>query len=64
MSLKVLINRNFSEDYFKRCDEIHTCPDRFLTAFVDSGMGGLGMPEELDGVPSDMLTQVLVLEKE
>lgn len=62
-SLKELINRSFSEAYFKRCDETHTYPGKFLTAFVDSGMGLLGIPEEFGGVPADMLTQVLVLEE-
>lgn len=62
-SLNTLITRNFSEDYFKRCDETHTYPQEFLTAFTESGMGLLGIPEEFGGVPSDMLTQVLVLEE-
>lgn len=62
-SLNELINRDFSENYFKSCDETHTYPDKFLTAFVSSGMGLLGIPEEFGGVPADMLTQVLVLEE-
>lgn len=40
MNLKELINRDFSEDCFKRCNETHICPDKFLTAFVKSSMGG------------------------
>lgn len=62
-SLQELINRNFSEIYFKRCDETHTYPGKFLIAFVDSGMGLLGIPEAFGGVPADMLTQVLVPEE-
>lgn len=62
-SLKTFITRDFSEDYFRQCDESHSYPYKFLSAFVDSGMGLLGIPEKLGGVSTDMLTQILVLEE-
>ena len=62
-SIRELITRNFPEEYFKRCDETRTFPREFFNALAESGIGLLGIPEELGGVPADMMTQVLVLEE-
>ncbi len=62
-SIRELITRSFPEAYFKRCDETRTFPHEFFNALAESGIGLLGIPEEFGGVPTDMMTQVLVLEE-
>jgi crotonobetainyl-CoA dehydrogenase len=62
-SIRELISRDFPDEYFKTCDETRKFPREFFQALADSGIGLLGIPEELGGVPADMMTQVLVLEE-
>lgn len=62
-SIRELINRDFPEEYFKTCDESHAFPHKFFIALAESGIGLLGIPEELGGVPADMMTQVLAIEE-
>ncbi|WP_258361133.1 acyl-CoA dehydrogenase [Moorella sulfitireducens (nom. illeg.)] len=62
-SLRELITREFSEEYFKECDEKHQYPEKFMKALVDNGFGLLGIPEEYGGTPVDTLTLILVSEE-
>jgi alkylation response protein AidB-like acyl-CoA dehydrogenase len=50
-SIRELITRNFPEEYFKRCDETRTFPREFFNALAESGIGLLGIPEELAACP-------------
>lgn len=62
-SVRELISRDFPEEYFKTCDEQHKFPIEFFSALAENGIALLGIPEELGGVPADILTQMLVLEE-
>lgn len=62
-SIRELIQRDFPEDYFRKCDEERRFPGEFMKALADNGISLLGVPEDLGGIPSDMLTQVLAIEE-
>lgn len=62
-SLRELVTRNFSDDYFKQCDEEERAPLEFLRMMGEQGYTLLGVPEELGGVPADVFTQMLVIEE-
>lgn len=62
-SIRELIARDFPEEYFRSCDENHKFPTEFFTALAENGIALLGIPEELGGIPADIMTQMLVLEE-
>ena len=62
-SIQEMMTRDFPDDYFRKCDEERKFPLEFMTAMAENGISLLGVPEEFDGVPADMLTQVLAIEE-
>ena len=60
-SIRDLISGQFSEEYFRTCDQTATYPQEFMKALSDNGISLLGVPEEYDGVPADYVTQMLAL---
>ena len=62
-SIRELITRDFSEEYFKKCDETYTYPIEFMQALAENGITMLGVPEELGGIPADLMTQMLAIEE-
>lgn len=62
-SIRELVARNFPEEYFKTCDEKRQFPKEFFKALAENGIGLLGIPEELGGVPADMRTQILAIQE-
>lgn len=60
-SVRELITRDFSDDYFRTCDETHKFPKEFFKALAENGIALLGIPEDLGGVPADMQTQILAI---
>lgn len=62
-SVREMMERDFTEDYFRKCDEEHKFPLKFMEAMAENGISLLGVPEEFDGIPADMLTQMLVIEE-
>lgn len=62
-SIRELIQRDFPEDYFRQNYQDHRFPKEFMNALAENGISLLGVPEELGGIPSDMLTQVLAIEE-
>lgn len=62
-SVREMMQRDFTDDYFRKCDEERRFPVEFMTAMAENGISLLGVPEEFEGVPSDMLTQMLVIEE-
>lgn len=60
-SIRDLINREFPEEYFKKCDETGTYPKEFMKSLADNGISLLGVPEEYGGVPADYVTQMMAL---
>lgn len=62
-SLRTVMERGDFEDYFKECDEKHVFPQKAADALVEAGFASLGIPEEYDGTPVDILTQVMVAEE-
>lgn len=62
-SVREMMKRDFTDDYFRKCDEEHRFPIEFMEAMAENGISLLGVPEEFDGVPADMLTQMLVIEE-
>lgn len=62
-SVREMMQRDFPDDYFRKCDEERRFPVEFMTAMAENGISLLGVPEEFDGVPADMLTQMLIIEE-
>lgn len=62
-SIREMMQRDFGDDYFRKCDEERRFPVEFMTAMAENGLSLLGVPEEFDGIPADMLTQVLAIEE-
>lgn len=62
-SIRTLINRDFPNEYFQHCDENNEYPIKFMNALAEAGIATVGIPEELGGVPGDVLTQMLVIEE-
>ena len=62
-SVREMMQRDFPDDYFRKCDEDRRFPTEFMTAMADNGISLLGVPDEFGGIESDMLTQVLVIEE-
>lgn len=62
-SIREMMQRDFGDDYFRKCDEERRFPVEFMTAMAENGISLLGVPEEFDGIPADMLTQVLAIEE-
>lgn len=60
-SIRELMIRDFPEEYFKKCDESYTYPLAFMQALAENGITMLGVPEELGGIPADLLTQMLAI---
>lgn len=60
-SIREMITRDFSEEYFKKCDLNYEYPTEFMQALADNGLTMLGVPEELGGTPADVLTQMLAI---
>ncbi len=60
-SIRDLITGQFSEEYFRTCDQTATYPQEFMKALSENGISLLGVPEEYDGVPADYVTQMLAL---
>lgn len=60
-SVRELMERDFPEEYFRRCDEEGKYPTEFLQSLADNGITLLGVDEELGGTPADVLTQMLVV---
>ena len=48
-SLRELITRDFSDEYFRRHDDEYKVPHEFLRALGDNGFTLIGVPEELGG---------------
>lgn len=53
----------FDERYIRDCEEKQVPLSEFRNAFIDAGLGLLGIPEEYGGVPVDTQTLVMVAEK-
>ena len=62
-SLHTVMDRGNFDSYFRECDENHEFPDKAVEALVEAGFASLGIPEELGGTPTDILTQVMVAEE-
>lgn len=62
-SLQTVMERGNFEPYFRECDENHQFPDQAVEALVEAGFASLGIPEELGGTPTDILTQIMVAEE-
>ena len=62
-SLQTVMERGNFESYFRECDENHQFPDQAVEALVEAGFASLGIPEELGGTPTDILTQIMVAEE-
>ncbi len=62
-SLQTVMERGNFESYFRECDEKHQFPDQAVEALVEAGFASLGIPEELGGTPTDILTQIMVAEE-
>jgi alkylation response protein AidB-like acyl-CoA dehydrogenase len=62
-SIREMITRDFPEEYFKKCDESHKYPIEFMHALAENGITMLGVPEDLGGIPADLLTQMLAIEE-
>ena len=62
-SLQTVMERGNFESYFRECDENHQFPDQAVEALVEAGFASLGIPEELGGTPTDILTQIMVTEE-
>ena len=61
--LQTVMERGNFESYFRECDENHQFPDQAVEALVEAGFASLGIPEELGGTPTDILTQIMVAEE-
>ena len=62
-SLQTVMERGNFESYFRECDENHQFPDQAVEALVEAGFASVGIPEELGGTPTDILTQIMVAEE-
>jgi len=62
-SIREMISREFTEEYFKKCDLNYTYPVEFMQALADNGITMLGVSEELGGTPADVMTQMLAIEE-
>ena len=62
-SLRTVYERGDFEEYFKECDREHRYPEKAVEAMVEAGFSSLGIPEELGGTETDLLTQVMVAEE-
>ena len=62
-SLQTVMERGNFESYFRECDENHQFPDQAVEALVEAGFASLGIPEEVGGTPTDILTQIMVAEE-
>ena len=62
-SVREMMQRDFPDEYFRKCDLDRRFPIEFMTAMAENGISLLGVPEEFDGVPADMLTQILIIEE-
>ena len=62
-SVREMMQRDFPDEYFRKCDLDRRFPVEFMTAMAENGISLLGVPEEFDGVPADMLTQILIIEE-
>jgi len=62
-SVREMMQRDFPDEYFRKCDLDRRFPVEFMTAMAENGISLLGVPEEFDGVPADMLTQMLIIEE-
>ncbi|MHB8074758.1 acyl-CoA dehydrogenase [Desulfosporosinus fructosivorans] len=62
-SLTELIAREVSEDDVKTWYKEHAVSEKFNKAFIESGFGFLGIPEEYGGTPADITTLMLVSEE-
>ena len=62
-SVREMMQREFPDEYFRKCDLDRRFPVEFMTAMAENGISLLGVPDEFDGVPADMLTQILIIEE-
>ena len=62
-SVREMMQRDFPDEYFRKCDLDRRFPVEFMTAMAENGISLLGVPDEFDGVPADMLTQILIIEE-
>jgi alkylation response protein AidB-like acyl-CoA dehydrogenase len=62
-SIREMMERDFTEEYFRKCDESYTYPLEFMKALADNGITMLGVPEEFGGTPADVMTQMLAIEE-
>ena len=62
-SLRTAYERGNLEDYFKECDKNHEYPQKAVDILVEAGFSSLGIPEEFDGTPTDIMTQIMVCEE-
>lgn len=53
----------FDEAYFRKCYEEGRAPTEYNEAVFESGIGRIGLPEEFDGTPCDVMTTQLVKER-
>lgn len=61
--LRELMSRDFTDNYFKKCDEEYRAPLEFLRALGEQGYTLLGVPEEYGGTPADVVTQMMLIEE-
>ena len=59
-SLVEFMDREYPESLIKECDEQKVFPVEANKKFYEAGFGAIGVPEELGGVPADMVTMCLV----
>ncbi|MFR5092930.1 MAG: acyl-CoA dehydrogenase family protein [Adlercreutzia equolifaciens] len=59
-NLVEFMDREYPESLIKECDEQKIFPVEANKKFYEAGFGAIGVPEELGGVPADMVTMCLV----
>lgn len=62
-SVREFAQRNITEDKIKQWYDDRCVPDELTKAYLDAGLGYLGIPEEYGGTPVDRTTLCLVVEE-
>ena len=55
-NLVEFMDREYPESLIKECDEQKIFPVEANKKFYEAGFGAIGVPEELGGVPADMVS--------
>ncbi len=62
-SLDEWLDRTVTEQKIQEWYAAHGIPDEVSKSFLDAGFGMMGLPEEVGGVPFDMMTKVTFIEE-